>query len=152
MVKVANGDTLLTDHYVPNQEWWIQGHSFFIDMKVIELGAYDCILGHGWLKKYNPIMHDWEAKTMRFYDGSVKVKLQGIQQAPLSLNEIQNDTLVKWAVGNDIWAWAVVDMLTPSEDIEITEQIEHLVNEYVDIFEEPKELRPSRLFDHTIPT
>jgi hypothetical protein len=136
MVKVANGDTSLTYHYLSNQEWWIQGHSFFTDMKVIEPGAYDCILGYDWLKKYSPIMHDWEAKTMEFSDGNTQVKLQGIQQAPLSLHEIQADTLVKWAAGNDIWAWVVVDMLPPLEDTKIPS----------------KALPPPRLFDHTIPT
>lgn len=46
VVKVANGDTLISDRVVPELAWWAHGHSFFTHMKVLDLGAYDCILGY----------------------------------------------------------------------------------------------------------
>jgi hypothetical protein len=58
-VKVANWDMLITNTYVPCMEWWIQGHSFTTNMRVLELPAYDAILGYDWLKLQSPITHNW---------------------------------------------------------------------------------------------
>lgn len=63
-VKLANGEIFVTDHYVPQLEWWTQGHCFSTDMKVLELGAYDAILGYDWLKAQSPINHHWGNRTM----------------------------------------------------------------------------------------
>jgi hypothetical protein len=114
-------------------------------MKVLELVAYDCILGYDRLKKSSPITHDWEARTMEFMHGDTKVKLQGIAPAPMSLREIQADTLVKWEIGNDIWAWATVDMTPPKTEEVIPPAVQKIIQAHEDIFEEPTELPPSRL-------
>jgi hypothetical protein len=151
-VKVANGDTLVTDQFIPQMEWWIQGHSFHTDMLVLEMGVYDCILGFNWLKSISSVMHDWEARTMEFSAKGKPVKLHGVEPAPLSLQEIQADTLVKWATGNDIWAWAVVDMSPPSEEDAIPPEVQQILQDNQDVFAEPKGLPPPRLHDHTIPT
>jgi hypothetical protein len=45
-VKVANGETLLTDQMVPQLSWWCQGHTLATDMHVLNIGAYDAILGY----------------------------------------------------------------------------------------------------------
>jgi hypothetical protein len=63
-VRVANGDILISDKIVPQMEWWVQGHSFCTDMSVLDLQAYDAILGFDWLKTHSPINHHWEHKTM----------------------------------------------------------------------------------------
>lgn len=55
-VKLANGDILVTDHHVPQMEWWIQGATLQADMKVLELGAYDAILGYDWLSAHSPML------------------------------------------------------------------------------------------------
>lgn len=46
-VKVG-GSLLLSNTLVPGLEWWIQGHTFKTDMRVIDLGIYDAILGFDW--------------------------------------------------------------------------------------------------------
>jgi hypothetical protein len=152
IVKVANGDTLVTDQFIPQMEWWIQGHSFHTDMLFLDMGVYDCILGFNWLKSISPVMHDWEARTMEFSAKGKPVKLHGVEPAPLSLQEIQADTLIKWAAGNDIWAWAVVDISPPSEEDAIPPEVQQILQDNQDVFAEPKGLPPPRLHDHTIPT
>lgn len=57
-VRVANGQILHSASYVPELEWWIQGHSFTSSMRVLELEAYDAILGFDWLKAHSPINHN----------------------------------------------------------------------------------------------
>ena len=56
LVKLANGEVLMTDQCVQGLEWWMQGHTFCTDMQVLELGAYDCILGYDWLQQNSPHM------------------------------------------------------------------------------------------------
>lgn len=44
-VKVANGAIMSCDTEVPDFSWYIQGHTFSTNAKVLELGGYDMILG-----------------------------------------------------------------------------------------------------------
>ena len=54
-VKLANGQFLLTDAVVPQLEWWCQGHTMYTGMQVLDLEAYDAILGYDWLKRNSPM-------------------------------------------------------------------------------------------------
>jgi predicted aspartyl protease len=58
IVNVANGQSLSCATEVKQFAWWIQGHTFQVDAKVIEMGAYDLVLGIDWLELYRPIMCD----------------------------------------------------------------------------------------------
>lgn len=118
-VKVANGETLISDKCVLGLQWWCQGHTFTSDMRVLDLPAYDAILGYDWLTEHSPILHNWEAKTMQFTHGGESVVLKGVPAQPLSLEELPIERVLKWAAGNDIWAYAVLTVAQdiPSEDI-----------------------------------
>lgn len=50
-VKVANGQVLQCNSKVKDLRWWIQGHTFQHDAKIISLGAYHLILGMDWLEQ-----------------------------------------------------------------------------------------------------
>jgi hypothetical protein len=67
-VQVANGDTLITDQQVQQLEWWIQGFTFHTDIKVMDVGPYDAILGFDWLKPRSPMMCHRENKTLSFQE------------------------------------------------------------------------------------
>lgn len=45
MVKVANGEMLSCTAELQGFSWWIQGHTFQHDIKVLHLGGYDAVLG-----------------------------------------------------------------------------------------------------------
>lgn len=94
-VKVANGEILFSHSCVPDLEWWIQGHSFTSSMRVLDLEAYDAILGYDWLKAQSPITHDWLHKTMQFSYQGKDVILAGVQPAPLFIQEIPLETMGK---------------------------------------------------------
>jgi len=99
---------------VPELEWWIQGYSFVTYMRVLDMPAYDAILGFDWLSAHSPITHHWDNKTMSFEHKGVSITIQGVQTLNMSLEELPVDRLQKWMVSNDIWALAAVDVL-PSE-------------------------------------
>jgi hypothetical protein len=151
-VKVAHGEILLTDTYVPNMEWWIQGHSFTTDMRVLDLPAYDAILGYDWLKLHSPITHNWEHKSMQFSPKGQTILLQGVQQTNVTLENLPVERMVKWWTGNDIWAMSVVDM-NPPEDTSppMPPAIQQVLDEFQDVFQAPEGLPPERKYDHSIP-
>ena len=57
-IKIANGDTMQCSLMIPALSWLCQGHTFSTDMRVLELEAYDAILGMDWLKKHSPMVTD----------------------------------------------------------------------------------------------
>jgi len=150
-VGLANGETLISDKYVPKLEWWVQGYSFFTDMRVLDFGAYDCILGFDLLKQFSPITHHWENRIMEFIDHGISVKLQGIPPAPLALKELSVAQFAKWSATNDIWALAIVDTSHSPDSETCPPQIQEVLNEYQDVFDDPQTLPPPREYDHAIP-
>jgi hypothetical protein len=50
-VKVANGASLSCSYEVKQFEWWIQGSTFQVDAKLLEIGAYDLVLSMDWLER-----------------------------------------------------------------------------------------------------
>jgi hypothetical protein len=89
-VKVANGEILISDKVVKDMEWWIQGHTFHTDMKVLDLGPFDAILGYDWLKSHNPMACHWENRTLSIDHQGRQVFLQGVQPSPPALLEISS--------------------------------------------------------------
>lgn len=72
-VQVANGGTMWAE--VNGLEWWIQGHTFTTNARVIELAAYDLILGMDWLEQFSPMTCDWLAKWIEFKHNGQMVRL-----------------------------------------------------------------------------
>lgn len=108
-VKVANGEELVSDSVVKGVNW-CDGHTFTTNMRVLDLGAYDAILGFDWLKANSPMTCHWELKTLEFMNNGVWVKVQGIkQQQQLNLLELSCQQLEKWLKGNEVWALVVVE-------------------------------------------
>jgi hypothetical protein len=65
-VKVAGGAYMYCDTMVPNRQWWLQGHTFSHDMRILPLGGYDGILGMDWLEQQGLMNFNWEEKWISF--------------------------------------------------------------------------------------
>jgi hypothetical protein len=149
-VKVANGEILKSDRVVKSMEWWANGHTYRNDMRVLELGAYDAILGYDWLRRHSPMQCDWEGKIISFEDNGEEVQLMGTagqQGEVMGISTVQLEKMIK---GNDIWAFAVLETVTEVEQFNEGE-LQFLLEEYKDVFDAPTSLPPSRPFDHHIP-
>lgn len=146
-VKLANGESMISDHYVPKLSWWIQGYTFYFDMRVIDMGAYDAILGFDWLSAHSPINHHWAKKTMEFLHNGVHVHLKGLIEVTSHPQQLSSTQLVKWCAGNDIWAWVIVEqILSP-----LPSSVQAVLEEYQDVFGKPQGLPPSGVYDHFVP-
>jgi hypothetical protein len=56
-------------------QWWLQGHTFAHDMRVLPLGGYDSILDMDWLEKQGLMNCNWEEKWISFNQQDHPVKL-----------------------------------------------------------------------------
>ncbi|WVZ63441.1 hypothetical protein U9M48_013075, partial [Paspalum notatum var. saurae] len=154
-VKVANGQILLSDKIVSNLSWWCQGYTLQADMRVLEIGAYDAILGYNWLQQHSPMTCDWAARTLQFSHNNELVTLKGISTTSDSIAVISGEQVSKWISGNDVWALALLDLSAGTQ----TEQLQKstpppvlkLLDHYKDIFENPTTLPAPRVYDHHIP-
>jgi hypothetical protein len=65
-VKAPNKDKLTSSQQINNLEWWAQGYTFHTSMSVLDMGAYDAILGYDWLSSHSPMVCYWDFKTLQF--------------------------------------------------------------------------------------
>lgn len=79
-VTIADGGKILCNQVVANLEWWCQGHTFSIDLKVLSLDSYDMILGMEWLEDFSPMWIDWKRKKMRFTYAGNRITLVGVKE------------------------------------------------------------------------
>jgi len=150
-VKLANGQVVISDKVVPQLSWWCQGHTITSEMRVLDLGAYDAILGYDWLQPHSPMSCHWEVRTISFMHNGKSVTLQGVQPPKAQVTAVSSDTLLKWTKGNDIWAYALVDYVPADTAPAPPPAIQQLLSKYQDVFAAPHTLPPSRRYDHTIP-
>jgi hypothetical protein len=47
-------------------------------MHILELGAYDAVLGMDWLKSCGKMTVDWTLKSMEFHHNGKQILLQGM--------------------------------------------------------------------------
>uniref|UniRef100_A0ACD5UKX4 Uncharacterized protein n=1 Tax=Avena sativa TaxID=4498 RepID=A0ACD5UKX4_AVESA len=139
---------------VPGFTWWSKGATFVTPMRVLDLGAYDAILGVDSLKKHSPMTTNWNKKYLSFPYNGQHVTLQGLQETKAtSVREVTVEQVAKWSKGNDIWALPVVQVdgsvHTSTKDI-MPAQIQHLLEQFQVVFFEPVELPPARHYDHAI--
>ena len=129
----------------------VYGYTLHTDMKVLDIGAFDAILGFDWLKQNSPMTCDWEHKTLQFQQGKTEIKLQGISLRQTEVTHLPADKVYKWWKGNDIWAMV---MLAPGDQFvptNVDQQVDQLLSTYQDVFQDSKKLPSERVYDHTIP-
>jgi hypothetical protein len=142
--------------------WWMQGSTFHTDMRVLPLGAYDAVLGMDWLESHSPMTVDWVLKFMEVPCQGKMVRLQAmLPKQTTSLAMISLTDVQKAYKGNDIWALAVVDFVTNTSEVQdpsadslpstqLDPALSTLLQEFGDVFEDPKSLPPHRSYDHAI--
>jgi hypothetical protein len=94
--------------------WWTQGHTFVDDMRILDIGAYDAILGVNWLKQFGKTTTDWVDKTISFSYQGKSIVLQGDQiiQQLNYMNCLWNSYTNGWlAIKCGLWQWWILQHL-----------------------------------------
>lgn len=136
-VQVANGLVISSDSEVKQACWVIQDQQFISDLKVISLLYYDMILGIDWLEAHSPMKIDWLHKWMVITVKGTQVHLYGLNHS------LPTHSLIELHV--------MSDSQQDEEQSQLPPQIQQLLDEFSELFEEPHSLPPNRSFDHSIP-
>lgn len=118
---------------------------------MLDLGAYDAILGYDWISTHSPMLCNWGDKTLQFEEQGQHVTLNGVKASTSPVQNVSLEQVYKWSKGNDIWAVAVVEMLPSTRPPQPNEAVQELLHKFQDVFQEPKTLPPARFYDHKIP-
>lgn len=109
-VKVANGESMISQAMVKNLVWWAHGHFYHTDMRILPLGAFDAILGYQWLMQHSPMECDWVNTVLQFKDEDQQVTLYGDgNQASSQVELVSALQVQKWISGNDVWSLVLVE-------------------------------------------
>jgi hypothetical protein len=118
VVEVANGVVLSCTSEVKGFKWWIQGHTFHIDAKVLDMGAYDLVLSMDWLEQFSPMNCAWLEKWIEFRYNNQLIRFQGIVHSePSELPEVSIEQVLKWGKGNELWAIVLIEPSTKSSPL-----------------------------------
>ena len=153
-VKVANGELMKCNTMISQLEWGSQGHKFVADWRVLELVAYDGVLGMDWFGRNNPMQCDWKQKKIAFLHMDERITLQGIPTHSNSKpEEATLHLLQEWEEHNEIWAMTILKPMpaaTAAAESNVPPNIQVVLTEFADVFAEPQGLPPSRQYDHAI--
>lgn len=158
----ADGGSMLSDTHIPNFQWFMQGHTFTYDTRILPSQDYDMILGANWLEDHSPMWIHWRQKKIRLPHNGKRIQLTGIRDELSQCTKISGHKLrgllnrqaVSYCIQltpipsdpdetNSILAIAQEDSLAPS--------IQSLLDKFSELFHEPVDLPPLREYDHSIP-
>jgi len=159
-VTVADGARVQVNSMVKEFSWLLHNASFKYDMLLLPLGCCDMVLGIEWLITLGDITWNFEKLTMEFVVHGRKLVLRGTPGT--RLKTVRNQRLHK-----TLTAGVHVSMLqvcetgegtllqslsTHADPTTIPDNIEKLLLDFEDVFQEPTTLPPKRaVHDHKIP-
>lgn len=156
-VTVADGNSNIVDSACRAMKFTIQGHEFVTDLRLYPLGGSDIILGVDWLQQVNPVTFDFKKHKISIEKGGKMIDLQGKVPAgglqAITSKELKKLFNKKGAIpqGCICVMTGVEDAGEGTKDTQIAPLLRQLVDEYREVFEEPKGLPPARKYDHHIP-
>ncbi|KAM7497180.1 hypothetical protein LguiA_021594 [Lonicera macranthoides] len=152
-VTIADGSKTSSKAYCPDFQWCVQGEEFTTNMRILPLGGYNMILGVDWLKKFGPVTLDLNNLTMNVMKEGRAVTLQGGTSPYGELKVISGGSL--YSLCSSQQCGFIGQLSFVAEDNQnndsIPIEVTQLLDDYDDLFKEPKGLPPPRAFDHQIP-
>uniref|UniRef100_A0ACD5Y7R2 Uncharacterized protein n=1 Tax=Avena sativa TaxID=4498 RepID=A0ACD5Y7R2_AVESA len=142
-VKLADGKFMQCDQMVNDLGWWCQGETFITNMRVLELGAYDEILGMDWLQQHSPMVTDWQNHCLAFQHKNKFIRLQGVLAPPQdNVRELRVEKFLKWYKGTEVWVVAMIKPETETQAVAIPAAIQAVLADFSDVFATPTNLPP----------
>ncbi|WVZ96943.1 hypothetical protein U9M48_042522 [Paspalum notatum var. saurae] len=135
-VQVADGGRLPCGTHIKQAHWQLDECNFFTDMKILDLSYYDLIVGMDWLEAHSPMEVHWLQKWMIIPYQNASVLLQGL------VPELPAGSVVEVAA---------ITQEQPDLSVMVLHlELVQLLESYVDVFDKPTGLPPSRSCDHAI--
>lgn len=137
IVQVADGGQLACSQQLLAAQWSVQQCNFATDFRVLNISAYDLILGVDWLGAHSPMKVHWGQNWIVIpYKGS-QVLLHGLASSLPTRSVVEV---------------AAVNSQSPKfTELGLPEIFIQLLSKFESVFMEPTGLPPSRDCDDTIP-
>ncbi|XP_019170443.1 PREDICTED: uncharacterized protein LOC109166012 [Ipomoea nil] len=152
-VTVANGESMGCDSVCKGLEWQVQKEQFKKDLRVLKLGGCDIVLGMDWIDTYAPIQLHTRPPGISFHKDGKRVMLKGLTKK-IVLQQASKKEIRRWKK-EGVQGYLLQGMMQAihsSKDAESpSSELTVILQEYQEIFDEPKGLPPSRSLDHEIP-
>lgn len=141
---------MVSSSAVTNFTWSIHDHLFSYPLRLLQNEGCDIILGGDWLKTCTPIKYDYDRMVVTLRVNGKKIKLQTHSSTAIcSFISYQSlHSLMSSSLDNEIEE--VFLITTPKLDEQENIKLTQLLEEYSDLFQEPKGLPPVRGTDHQI--
>lgn len=157
VVSMADGSQTLVETACQQLRYTIQNHSFTTDLRIFSLGGSDMVLGVDWLRKHNLVTFDFNNVNITINCDGKKVvltgdtdtgKLQTISCKKLGklLKQPNGISQGYLCLINGQVEESAEQKTTPVHPI-----LQKALDQYADVFAEPKGLPPHRNHDHHIP-
>jgi hypothetical protein len=152
-VKVAGGGKLWSGGYIDNTPFTINRESYKYSFRVLDLPGQDVVLGSDWLAQYSPVGFDYNSRALLLVKDGKQIAIPACDTLDTA-TEIQahelDKIISKGATG------FVIHSLNDCSDttmkaVPLPQEIEQLLQQYVELFNEPHGLPPVRACDHSIP-
>ncbi|CAH9132841.1 unnamed protein product [Cuscuta epithymum] len=151
-VTVAGGGRIECNSKCPNLKWEMAGHSFAASVRVLPLGGYDMVLGVDLMKKLGPILLDYDNHSITFDHQGEKVVVSGIQ-SEISVRMINGARMKKFLHkknGTISQCFCMITTIKKESDSDSNKEVEDILYEFGEVFQEPKGLPPIRNCEHQI--
>ncbi|XP_026428616.1 uncharacterized protein LOC113324491 [Papaver somniferum] len=151
LVTLANGDRTVSNGICSNLNWFMHNHKFSGSLRLLPLGGCDLVLEVDWLKQLGDVIFNFSKLSISFKHNAKKITLTGTQdKASYSMMSGNASTrfFKKHTHGliGQLFSISTSPPPTPPPP-----PISELLNQYSDVFSEPKSLPPQRNLDHSIP-
>ena len=100
-----------------------------------------------WLQLMGPIILDYQRLTMEFSWQDEKIHLQEEQQGSQQISMNQLKKLQTKGVVSSMFQITLLKLEVSVPNVEVKKEVQYLLEEFEDIFAEPKSLPPQRMLD-----
>ncbi|XP_027172283.1 uncharacterized protein LOC113771935 [Coffea eugenioides] len=150
-VTMGDGNLVTSGAYCPKVSWNVQNNKFCFDLRIMELGDWDLILGVDWMHNYSSITFDFrQLKISMFHQGEVVTLHGAVTDATMEL--IRRKDLRGFL--HEKMRCCAIAAQAGKEDTTtqgVPGSITAVLEEFSGVFQEPTQLPPNRSLDHQIP-
>ncbi|XP_020092846.1 uncharacterized protein LOC109713256 [Ananas comosus] len=150
VVTIADGHKMLSKLKCPEFSWTMQGQRFVTELRVIRIEGVSIVLGIDWLKSYGKVTFDFLLNSVTIVKDGQKLELKGIEEGA----KLKMITAAQWnqemCTGE---CYLLSHQLMPDKTeatANVHPWIQQVLEQYKDVFEEPKGMPPARVEDHKI--
>ncbi|KAF8405746.1 hypothetical protein HHK36_007823 [Tetracentron sinense] len=148
-VIVANGERIPYSEKHEGVRLMIQGMEFITSLFSLPLTGLDVVLGVQWLERLGPVLCDWSKLSMTITKGNKVYEIQA--QSRVQGEAVSNSMLIREVTGGAEMFAVMVRPAQAESCFSIPVEIQHILQEFPLVLEEPTTLPPPRHFDHHIP-